>query len=292
MAMEAANMSSWVYDVYKMEFGILHGNSVFKSGMSLEQLLPMLHPQDCVPLRELFSRLINKEVLQGQLTVRVFNEQEGEFRHYESRMRLSTEHFGKLQIVGTLLDVTEKLRMAKKTQDLLVKRELAMKVNDIVHWDFNVQMQTFEAYNDPVNDYASDKLVSLEEYLNVIHPEDRSLVNDALQSMLLGRNMNINLTCRIQTRYDDTWQYCNITGVPFEFGESGDVIRYTGFRQNISKLHQLNEELKERNYKMELTFKTVGMSYWDYDVKTRQYRSFNDPVNDFNPEKQLCLRII
>ena len=287
MAMEAANMSSWVYDVYKMKFGILHGNSVFKSGMSLEQLLPMLHSQDCVPLRELFSRLINKEVLQGQLTVRVFNEQEGEFRHYESRMRLSTEHFGKLQIVGTLLDVTEKLQMAKKTQDLLVKRELAMKVNDIVHWDFNVQMQTFEAYNDPVNDYASDKLVSLEEYLNVIHPEDRSLVNDALQSMLLGRNMNINLTCRIQTRYDDTWQYCNITGVPFEFGESGDVIRYTGFRQNISKLHQLNEELKERNYKMELTFKTVGMSYWDYDVKTRQYRSFNDPVNDFNPEKAI-----
>ena len=287
MAMEATNMSSWVYDVYKMEFGILHGNSVFKSGMSLEQLLPMLHPQDCAPLRELFSRLINKEVLQGQLTVRVFNEQEGEFRHYESRMRLSTEHFGKLQIVGTLLDVTEKLRMAKKTQDLLVKRELAMKVNDIVHWDFNVQMQTFEAYNDPVNDYASDKLVSLEEYLNVIHPEDRSLVNDALQSMLLGRNMNINLTCRIQTRYDDTWQYCNITGVPFEFGEGGEVIRYTGFRQNISKLHQLNEELKERNYKMELTFKTVGMSYWDYDVKTRQYRSFNDPVNDFNPEKAI-----
>lgn len=287
MAMEAANMSSWVYDVYKMEFGILHGNSVFKSGMSLEQLLPMLHSQDCVPLRELFSRLINKEVLQGQLTVRVFNEQEGEFRHYESRMRLSTEHFGKLQIVGTLLDVTEKLQMAKKTQDLLVKRELAMKVNDIVHWDFNVQMQTFEAYNDPVNDYASDKLVSLEEYLNVIHPEDRSLVNDALQSMLLGRNMNINLTCRIQTRHDDTWQYCNITGVPFEFGEGGEVIRYTGFRQNISKLHQLNEELKERNYKMELTFKTVGMSYWDYDVKTRQYRSFNDPVNDFNPEKAI-----
>ena len=149
------------------------------------------------------------------------------------------------------------------------------------------KMQTFEAYNDPVNDYASDKLVSLEEYLNVIHPEDRSLVNDALQSMLLGRNMNINLTCRIQTRHDDTWQYCNITGVPFEFGESGDVIRYTGFRQNISKLHQLNEELKERNYKMELTFKTVGMSYWDYDVKTRQYRSFNDPVNDFNPEKAI-----
>ena len=255
--------------------------------MSLEQLLPMLHPQDCTPLKELFSKLINGEIGQGQLTVRIFNEQEGEYRYYESRMRLSTEHLGKLQIVGTQLDVTEKIRMSKKTQDLLAKRELAMKVNDIVHWDFNVQMQKFESYNDPVNDYASDKLVSLEEYLNVIHPEDRSLANDALQSMLLGQNMNINFTCRIQTKYDDTWQYCNITGVPFEFGEAGEVIRFTGFRQNISKLHQLNEELKERNYKMELTFKTVGMSYWDYDVETRQYRSFNDPVNDFNPEKAI-----
>ena len=65
------------------------------------------------------------------------------------------------------------------------------------------------------------------------------------------------------------------------------MIRFTGFRQNISNLHQLNEELKERNYKMELTFKTVGMSYWDFDVATGQYRSFNDPVNDYDPAKPI-----
>lgn len=287
MAMETANMSSWVYDVHKLKFEALYGNPVFNGGMPLEQLLPLVHPQDRTPMSELFSQLINKEVREGQLTVRVFNEQEKKYRHYESRMRLSTEHRGKLQIIGTQLDVTEKIRMAKKAQDLLAKRELAMKVNDIVHWDFDVPMQRFKSYNDPVNDYASDKLISLDEYLSVIHPEDWSSVNDALQSMLSGQKLNINFTCRIQTKHDDTWQYCNITGVPFELDEDGEVIRFTGFRQNISKLHQLNEELKERNYKMELTFKTVGMSYWDYDVETQQYRSFNDPVNDFNPDKAI-----
>lgn len=287
MAMEAANMSSWVYDIRKMKFGALHGSPVVKDGMSLEQLLPMLHPQDRTTITNLFSQLINEEVREGQLTVRIFNEPENEYRHYESRMRLSTEHLGKSQIIGTQLDVTEKIRMAKYTQDLLTKRELAMKVNDIVHWDFDVQMQKFESYNDPVNDFASEKLVSLDEYMSVIHPEDWSPVNDALQSMRMGKKMDINFTCRIQTKHDDSWQYCNITGVPFEFGDNGEVIRFTGFRQNISRLHQLNEELKERNYKMELTFKTVGMSYWDYDVKTRQFRSFNDPVNDFNPERAI-----
>lgn len=74
----------------------------------------MLHPQDRTPMTELFTRLINKDIQQGQITVRAFNEEEGQYRHYESRMRLSTEHMGKLQIVGTQLDVTEKYKWPKK----------------------------------------------------------------------------------------------------------------------------------------------------------------------------------
>ena len=288
MAMEAASMSSWVYDVRKRVFGSLYGEPMVHDGMTLGDLQAKLHPQDRVPLAELFSRLESGEVRQGQLTVRVLNPgMEGRYSHYETRLRVSTEHMGKLQIVGTQLDVTEKIQMAKKTQDLIAKRELAMKVSDIVHWDFDVRTRKFESYNDPVNDYAADKLVTVSEYLEVIHPEDQSSVNDAIQTMLSGEKSNINFTCRIQTKYDDCWQYCNVTGVPFEYGEQGEVIRFTGFRQNISKLHQLNEELKERNYKMELTFKTVGMSYWDFDVATGQFRSFNDPVNDFDSERAL-----
>ncbi|MCU6768751.1 response regulator [Barnesiella propionica] len=287
MAMEAANMSSWVYDVHKGEFGSLHGNAIVKDGMTLEGLQKMLHPQDRIIVTELFSRLIGKDIQQGYITVRVFNEEEMQYRHYESRMRLSTEHFGKLLIVGTQLDVTEKIRMAKKTQDLIAKRELAMQVSNIVHWDFDVRTGKFESYNDPVNDYASDKLLTVSEYLDVIHPEDRSSANDAIQSMLSGKKLNVDFTCRMQTKYDDSWQYCNIIGVPFEYDDDGSITRFTGFTQNISKLHRLNEELKERNYKMELTFKMVGMSYWDFDVENSQFRAFNDPVNDYHSEKSI-----
>lgn len=38
--------------------------------------------------------------------------------------------------------------MAKRAQDLQAKRELAMKVNDIVHWDFDVKARKFESYNE------------------------------------------------------------------------------------------------------------------------------------------------
>ena len=285
MAMDASNMSSWVYDVHKKEFQALYGSPIVKNAMTLEKLLSKLPLQDSTRLMELFSQLINKEIQCGNITVRCFNEQEKQYRYYESRMRLSTEHRGKLQIVGTEMDVTEKLQMAKKTQDLITKRELAMKVSNIIHWDFDVSTKQFESYNDPVNDYASDKLITIPELIEVIHPEEHSTFNDAIQTMLSGHNSTLNLTCRIKTKYDDTWQYCNIIGVPFEHDDEGNITRFTGFRQNISKLHQLNEELKERNYKMELTFKTVGMSYWDFDVSSKLFKAFNEPINDYNPDR-------
>ena len=289
MAMEAASMSSWVYDVYKKTFNPLHGDPVAKNNTTLDQILNILHPQDHEPLIQLLSQLTNKEIQQGNITLRFYNEEEKQYRYYESMMRLSFEHFGKLQIIGTQLDITERMQMVKKTQELIAKRELAMKVSNIIHWDFDVRTQEFEAYNDPINDYASDKLVTIQRYMDVIHPEDRSSSYDAIQSMLSGKELTINFTCRMQTKYDESWQYCNIIGVPFEKDEYGNNVRYTGFRQNISKLHQLNEELEERNYKMQLTFKTVGMSYWDFDAKSKQFRAFNDPVNDFHSENVITL---
>lgn len=289
MAMEAASMSSWVYDVYKKTFNPLRGDPVAKNNTTLDQILNILHPQDHEPLIQLLSQLTNKEILQGNITLRFYNEEEKQYRYYESMMRLSFKHFGKLQIIGTQLDITERMQMVKKTQELIAKRELAMKVSNIIHWDFDVRNQEFEAYNDPINDYASDKLVTIQRYMDVIHPEDRSSSYDAIQSMLSGKEFTINFTCRMQTKYDDSWQYCNIIGVPFEKDEYGNNVRYTGFRQNISKLHQLNEELEERNYKMQLTFKTVGMSYWDFDAKSKQFRAFNDPVNDFHSENVITL---
>ena len=64
-----------------------------------------------------------------------------------------------------------------------------MKVSNIVHWDFDVQTQKIESYNDPVNDYTSDKLMTLEEFREFVHLEDYSTFNDATQSMLLGEDL-------------------------------------------------------------------------------------------------------
>lgn len=78
--------------------------------MTLDELSDILHPQDREQLQLVFSQLINKEIENGQITLRFFDEVEKQYRHYESRMRLSSEHMGKLLIIGTQLDITERLQ--------------------------------------------------------------------------------------------------------------------------------------------------------------------------------------
>lgn len=69
MAMEAADMSSWVFDVSKKVFSVVYGDALPKESLTWTELLSKLHPQDQLPLMQLFPQLINKEVPQGQLTV-------------------------------------------------------------------------------------------------------------------------------------------------------------------------------------------------------------------------------
>ena len=313
LAMNTANMSSWVYDVHKKVFEPLYGDTVIKGTTPIEELLLILHPQDHQLLMQSLTLLINKKIEQQQITVRFYNAQEQQYRYYESMMRLSTEHWGKLQVVGTQLDVTEKVRMAKKTQDLIAKRELTMKVSNIVHWDFDVKTQKFESYNDPINDYTSNRLLTLSEYLDVIHPEDRTSFSDAIAPMLEGKDLTVYFTCRMQTKYDKSWQYCDFTAVPFEKDENGNITHFTGFRQNIPQLQKLNREqqemIKELKEKAELSdrLKSAFLANMSHEIRTplnaivgfsELMTSCNDPeeknmyINIIKSNNELLLRLI
>ena len=186
------------------------------------------------------------------------------------------EHMGKLLIIGTQLDITEKLEMVKKTQELMSQtrtchageqyRSLGFRCTYLVSSNLTTILSMI---------MQATNFSPLQSIWKSYTPTTGLLSYDAMQSMLSGKEVTINFTCRMQTKYDNSWQYCNILGVPFEKDEYGNNIRFTGFRQNISKLHQLDEEVKERNYKMELTFKTsrnvlLGFRCHDQTVQSIQ----------------------
>ena len=271
MAMKAANMASWVYDVNKKVFNPLYGLTVAKKNMPMEAVLDILHPQDRAPLIRLFSQLIGNEIEQGQMTLRFYNEQEEMYRYYESRMRLSTEHRGKLQIIGTQMDITERLQMAKKAQDLIAKRDLAMKVSNIVsYWDFDVKSLKFSAFNDPINDFYSEKTITPEDYLNATHPDDVVFVRKYMEHMFRGIDKDFNVKYRSKTKWDDEWQTLLVTGIQVERDKEGHVTRYTGITINNTKWEKMIQQLKELKEKAELSdrLKSAFLANMSHEIRT------------------------
>ena len=277
--------------------------------MPMEEILDILHPLDRTPLTRLFSQLIDNEVEQGQMTLRFYNEQEKMYRYYESRMRLSSEHRGKLQIIGTQMDITEKLQMTKKAQDLTAKRELAMKVSNIVHWDFDVRTQTFESYNDPINDYRSEKTITPEDYLNATHPNDVDYVRRYMEHMFRGIDKDFNVKYRSKTKWDDEWQTLLVTGIQVERDKEGHVIRYTGITINNTKWEKMIQQLKELKEKAELSdrLKSAFLANMSHEIRTplnaivgfsELMVTCNDPgekeeyINIIQSNNELLLRLI
>lgn len=284
LAVEASGMSSWTYDLRTGNITVHKGNSINSYEYDLINILENLHPLDRDTFNLSFSRLRSRTSIEEKGTFRFFSKRHKEYRYYQCVMRLYTGDLGKILIIGTQLDITENIKLTKQLKYMDQKRELAMKVSGIVYWDFDVRSQIFTSYNEPLNQF--DPLISLcpNDYLNITHPDDVSIVYNVFKDMQIGLDINIEFNARMKLSSDSPWQYMSITGVPLEKDNNGKVVRYTGFRQNTTKLHSLSEQLEDKNKTMDLAIKTLGMSHWNFDATTELFHSYNDEVNDFNSE--------
>ena len=162
------------------------------------------------------------------------------------------------------------LEMAKKAQDLIAKRDLAMKVSNIVHWDFDVKSLKFSAFNDPINDFYSEKTITPEDYLNATHPDDVVFVRKYMEHMFRGIDKDFNVKYRSKTKWDDEWQTLLVTGIQVERDKEGHVTRYTGITINNTKWEKMIQQLKELKEKAELSdrLKSAFLANMSHEIRT------------------------
>ena len=148
--------------------------------------------------------------------------------------------------------------------------ELTFKTVGMSYWDFDVESGLFRAFNDPVNDFHSEKPISPEEYLSTTHPEDVDCVREYINRILLGVNSDFNLKYRSKTKWDDEWQTLLVTGIPIERNKKGQVTRYTGIKINNTKWEKMAQELKDLKEKAELSdrLKSAFLANMSHEIRT------------------------
>lgn len=236
LAMDAGNVSAWVYEPRTQEIKTLRGNALAGKGLSMEENLNILHPDDHAMQKELFDLLLSGKKDAADTIFRYMSE-DGTYHYYESRMIVKKEEGKVVAILGSQKDVTRDVFNNKKLNDTVEKLRFAIQTAGMAMWEFDCETQLFISFNDPIVDYKDAVPISISTYDSYFQKDgtDWDLVAKAKQIMEKGEEKPYSFIVKMKTKYDSDWQYCMMRGVPMEKDKTGRVIKYLGVRLNITE---------------------------------------------------------
>lgn len=149
------------------------------------------------------------------------------------------------QYILIIEDVTDILRREEMLRRSMHKTEIAIHAADIMLWEFDVLANKFFSDNEPLSDYDHSKPISIDLYIETLHSEDRESIAAVIQRMTEGEYFSFTYEGRVMLPESPEWQYCTISGSPFEHDVNGKVIRYVGSRKNNTVIHKKQLLLKK-----------------------------------------------
>jgi PAS domain S-box-containing protein len=218
-AERVAHMGYWIWDlqtnlvIFSKETCRIYGLKPQEDPIDLETIRELIHHED----REYVFRNAERAVREG---VRIETEHRlvrpnGEVRIVSSSGDLKRDASGRpYQMFGTCQDITARKRAEEALQQSQLYLSEGQRLAHMGSWALNENgfdywsSELFQIYRlDP-----SDKPPTVEQYLGLVHPEDRHFVEQKVQQMLVDRH-EFEFTKRI-VRPDGEIRYIRCVGVP------------------------------------------------------------------------------
>ncbi|WP_316821251.1 ATP-binding protein [Pedobacter gandavensis] len=213
-------------------------------GQSIFKLLPSMLE---FGYREIFERVISSgQSYQGRESP-VKYERDGQMETFYFDLNLEPI-FGKGQEVTGLLsvvnDVTEKVLTRKTIENAEERLRLASEATGIGSWDLDLQNKEiiYSARLADLFGVPGKTNLSFAELRAIIHPDDRSIVEQAFQSALISGKYSYQ--ARIK-RADEVIYWISVNGKVI-FNESGTPVRMLGTVMDITEHKQ--EELQKNDF--------------------------------------------
>ncbi|HWI93994.1 MAG TPA: PAS domain S-box protein [Flavisolibacter sp.] len=177
------------------------------------------------------------------------------------------------EIIGAVIiakDVTEK----KKTENILRETEerwrFALEGGNQGVWDWNVQTGEIffsDSYKRLYGYGANDLKGRIEEWENMIHPDDKNRMSGAIEEHVSAENPYYESTYRVKTKNGD-YKWVLGRGMLIR-NEDGKPARMIGTHTDITK-----QVTAEQTYK--LLFYSNPLPMWTYDLNTLHFLTVND----------------
>lgn len=270
LAIGAANISIWLYKRDERVFLPLYGKIKFLSEITHDELFMRIFEPYRSEFQAAFERLLSGISEKEVSICKVRDEEKDKPSYYEIQMTVSEmDKQGEVEkIVGTMKDITYQYIHKKELENQEKKIQLAIQTSDLVQWEYNNTTQLFNSSNERIK--SDETILTIEDYIHVIHPEDAEEVSQIIRLMNEGKDESFIFNKRLKYTNDDSWHYTTVYGAPFEKDRNGKVIRYTGFRRDDTEWKQINERLKEEKQKAQQAdrLKSAFLANMSHEIRT------------------------
>jgi len=173
-----------------------------------------------------------------------------------------------VQIVKTVVDVTEKIILQKKRQQAEDSLNEAQHIAQVGSWELDLQSNELLWSDEIFQIFEIDSKkfgASYSDFLNAIHPDDRVLVDEAYTKSLKNKQP-YEITHRLLMK--DGRIKCVHERCQTDFNDKGEPLRSFGTVQDITERIQIKQELlnSEEHYR-QLIESTTAIP-WEFDPQT------------------------
>jgi len=159
----------------------LWGESIAELKANPESFLERIHPEDRERTREAMERLMDGEPAEIEYRVR---DADGEYFWVRGPSKPIFDEDGNVsRIVGFARDISDQKEHEQELQQARTRMEFALDATDAVVWSWSVDTDETEFYPSPETLYGAE-MDTREEFLEIVHPEDRERVQDTPKRVL------------------------------------------------------------------------------------------------------------
>lgn len=149
---------------------------------------------------------------------------------------------------------------------------LAVEESSIFPWQYNIHMDNFHFPGELLNrfNYQSESdYLTKDEMILLIHPDDLSDIQECFDSILLGRELNSRINCRLQNA-DGSYEWWEFRSTAFDGLKPEAPYMVLGICQSIQRYKDTEEELiAARDKALQAdTLKSAFLANMSHEIRT------------------------